>query len=73
MRKIAEEVSLIGRCEEISISEFRKAPGDVLKAVELGKVFVIKRNGKSIAVLSALPGQCLTINVESDGEKSYRL
>ena len=71
--KLADNVSLSGRIEEITISEFRKAPGDVLTQVELGKTFVIKRNGKDIAVLSKVPGVQLSISVDCLGQTEYDL
>lgn len=73
MKSISDEVTLSGKIESISITELRNKPGEVLKQVELGKVFVIERNGTPIAVLSSPPGETLTIKVGSDGSKTYVL
>lgn len=51
MKTIAEQLSLHGQNEEITATQFRAMPGEVLKQVELGKRFIITRNGKQMAVL----------------------
>jgi hypothetical protein len=50
MKKLIEIVKLTGE-EELTISQFRQLPGEVLQQVELGMTFKIKRRGKVIAVL----------------------
>ncbi len=54
MKKIKDEVSLVGKIERISMMELRHHPGEVLDSVELGKIFVITKNGKPIAKLKRL-------------------
>ena len=44
MKRLKEEVSLVGKLEEISMMELRSSPGDILNQVILGKTFIIKRN-----------------------------
>lgn len=68
MKKIKDEVSMAGSIENISISELRKSPGEVLKSVELGKTYVICRSGKPVAVLSKPPGETLCTEIGSSGE-----
>ena len=71
MKRLAEEVSLAGIVDSISMMQFRRTPGEIIRAVELGKTFVITRSGKEIAVLSKPPGEVLTMNVAPDGKVSY--
>jgi hypothetical protein len=73
MKNIKDEISLAGKLETISMMELRQQPGEVLKSVELGKTFVVERNGKAIAVLSQLPGQNLTLVIGRRGERSYSI
>jgi len=73
MRKIKQEVSLQGILETITASELRKQPGEVLDSVALGKAYVVTKQGKPIAIISAPPGQTLTIQARSDGELTYRI
>lgn len=63
---------LVGQIEEITMMDFRKAPGDVIDEVVLGKTFIVTRQGKPMAVLQKLPGERLTINAKSDGTFSYK-
>ena len=71
MKTIKDQVSLDGKIETISAVELRKQPGEVLESVALGKVFVVTKRDKPIAVISKPPGQTLTIVVGSDGGVSY--
>ena len=41
-------VDLKGQTEEITVSEFRQNPGDIFLQVQMGKTFVVRRNGKVI-------------------------
>ena len=66
MKTIAEEVSLHGKSEEITISELRKRPGDIFQQVELGKRFSVTKNGKVIAAITR-PENTLDVVVNSDG------
>lgn len=71
MKRLKEHVSLDGQIENLSMTDLRQRPGEVLTSVELGKVFVVQRNGKAVAVLSPVPGEQLTIIVKPDGSKTY--
>lgn len=73
MKTIKDHVSLRGEFETITMTELRMFPGQVLKSVELGKVFVVTHQGNPIAVLSPLPGVNLTIVVGSKGQTGYSL
>ena len=66
-------LSLKGKMETISMMELRNNPGSIMTAVECGKVFVILRWDKPIAVLSKVPGETLTIVIDPDGKYSYSL
>lgn len=52
MKRLKDEISLKGKSESISISEFRAQPGSVLQQVELGKRFDVTRQGKIVATIS---------------------
>jgi len=52
VKKLSASVSLSGETETITAMDFRKAPGEVLTQVSLGKTFVITKNGRPIAVVS---------------------
>ena len=65
------KVSLVGQLEEISMMELRGNPGAILTETELGKMFVIKKNGNPIAVLSRLPGELIKV-IGAKGEISYK-
>lgn len=73
MKKIADHVmqEMSKQFEYITMMDLRKQPGEVLDSVELGKAFVITKAGRPIAVLSKLPGETLTINIDSQGKVSY--
>jgi len=73
MKRIAEQVSLAGKFEVITVGELRKTPGEVMASVALGKTFLITKNGAAMAVLSKPPGVALTIHVGPTGETTYRL
>lgn len=49
MKTIADQVSLVGHSESITISELRAKPGEVFAQVALGKSFTISKNGKVMA------------------------
>lgn len=72
MKKIAEEISLVGKCEQITMMELRQAPGDVFFSVGLGKVYVITQYGKAVGVISKPPGETLTTHIGPDGSVAYR-
>jgi hypothetical protein len=73
MKRLSQEISLKGKCEEISLTEFRASPGAVLSMVELGKTFILTRNGQQIAVLSQVPGETLTLAVAADGKIKHKI
>lgn len=73
MKKIADHVmqEMGKQFEVITAMDFRKQPGEVLDSAALGKVFVITKAGRPVAVLSKLPGETLTIVVDRKGQISY--
>lgn len=73
MRKIADHVGqeMRKQFESITMMDLRKQPGEVLDSVELGKTFLITKAGRPIAVLSPLPGETLTMAIDSRGKISY--
>jgi prevent-host-death family protein len=73
MKRLSEQVSLEKTLEEITISEFRERPGEVLHCVELGKTFVITKIGHPVAVLSKVPGETLSKKINRDGTEKYIL
>lgn len=68
---INEEVSLSGKFEEITVTEMRGRPGEVLASVGLGKTFLVTQRGKPVAVISKPPGTTLTMEVNRDGQMHY--
>lgn len=72
MKRLNEQVTLLGKFESISVSDLRQMPGEVLACVTLGKTFLITKSGKPIAVLSKPPGTTLTLEVEPNGKINYR-
>lgn len=73
MKTIADQLSLKRKLEEITLTEFRIQPGEVIAQVILGKTFIITKTGKPVAVLSQLPGEQLAIDVRSNGSTKYTL
>jgi len=73
MKTLKDEISLHGKFETIPISDFRKRPGEVLTSVDLGKTFLVTKNGKAVAVVSKPPGETLTLIIDSHGNQSYEL
>lgn len=41
-----------GQQEAIAMMELRRHPGDVIAQVQMGKVFIITKSGKPVAVIS---------------------
>ena len=64
---------LLGELEVMPLQSFRKAPGDVFAQVQMGKVFVLTKQGKPMAVLSQPPGATLAMHIDKTGEWSYAL
>lgn len=50
--KLTDMNLLAGSSEEITISDFRSRPGDILTQVQLGRTFTITKNGKPVATLA---------------------
>ena len=73
MKRLYEQVSLVGKIETITMTELRTRPGEVMDQVFLGKVFLIKRANRFMAVLSKVPGENLAIKVHKDGRIEYTL
>ena len=65
------KVSLVGQLEEITMMNFRRNPGQIMVETELGKMFVVTKNGKPTAVLSRLPGELIKV-IGAKGEISYK-
>ena len=61
---LTDNAILEGQFEEITSTEFRAHPGDVLMQVQLGKTFTITKNGKAIAVLSRPEPSALELAAE---------
>lgn len=80
MKRLAEMIDLTGQYEEISMMELRSRPGEIMVAVEMGKLFLIKRNEKMIAVLHRVPriengighGDCVSMDFHPDGSCSWK-
>lgn len=49
--RLNEMKLLAGKTETISMSEFRRRPGDVIDQVQMGKEFSITKEGKVVAEL----------------------
>lgn len=72
MKTIKESVSLKGQLEEITMTELRARPGQVIDSVELGKTFTISKAGRVIAVIAPVPAG-LSIVVQPNGTVTYAL
>jgi prevent-host-death family protein len=71
MKKLSDEVSLVGKLEVVTISELRNNPGEILAMAELGKTYIITRKGKQVLVLSRVPGVQLSMAVDSNGSATW--
>lgn len=58
---------LRGKTEVITVSDFRKRPGDIFTQVSLGKNFCIKRRGKIVAFLVHPDNADVVHEVQMDG------
>jgi hypothetical protein len=74
MKKIADHVfqQMSQQFETITAMDLRKQPGEVLDSVALGKIFLITKSGRPVAILSKPPGETLTIVVDSTGKVHYK-
>lgn len=70
-KRLHETDALHGHVEELSLMDFRMAPGDAITQVQMGKVYVLTKAGKPVAVLSKPPGETLIIHIDSRGDVSY--
>jgi antitoxin (DNA-binding transcriptional repressor) of toxin-antitoxin stability system len=52
MPKLTDQPLLADTSEEITVSDFRSRPGDVLMQVQMGRTFTITKNGKPVAVIA---------------------
>jgi hypothetical protein len=52
MKRFTDMKLLSGQEETITLMDFRKAPGDVITQVQMGKTFTLTKNGKPVAILS---------------------
>jgi antitoxin (DNA-binding transcriptional repressor) of toxin-antitoxin stability system len=52
MKLLCDHLSLKGKKETISVSEFRTRPGEVLAQVILGKEYALTKNGKVVATIT---------------------
>lgn len=57
-------LDLRGQTEDITVSEFRRNPGDIFLQVQMGKKFLIRRNGRVIAELHAPEKNALELAAE---------
>lgn len=73
MKRLTEYVNLKGQIETITMMNLRSRPGEVFDSVALGKVYIVTKAGKPLAVLSRLPGEQLAIRVNGNGSKEYVL
>ena len=55
----------------ITITELRQHPGEILTQVASGKIFLITKHWKPIAVLSKPPGVTLTTVIDGNGQVRY--
>lgn len=70
-RNPIKEESLHGQVETITMMQLRSQPGKVIDQTTRGKVFIITKADKPVAILSELPGETLAIVVARDGTISY--
>ncbi len=55
---------LKGKSEEISMTDLRSRPGDVIDQVQMGKTFSITKAGKVVAVISQPEPNALELGAE---------
>ena len=49
--RLINDATVSSKIETISMTDFRSMPGEIMQAVQLGKRFIIEKNGKPIAQL----------------------
>jgi prevent-host-death family protein len=55
---------LKGKSEEISMTDLRSRPGDVIDQVQSGKTFTVTKAGKVVAVISQPEPNALELGAE---------
>jgi antitoxin (DNA-binding transcriptional repressor) of toxin-antitoxin stability system len=60
-RRLTAMPLLAGQTEEITLMDFRKAPGDVIAQVQMGKTFTLTSYGQPVATLSAYEPSALEL------------
>lgn len=70
-KKLTETTMLRGFIEKITMMDLRKSPGDIIEQVQMGKIFIVSKAGKDVAVLQALPGESLTLFISPKGKRDY--
>ena len=73
MKKLNDEISLSGKCETITMMDLRKQPGEIFTSVSLGKVFIVTKVGRPIAVISKPPGETLLMKIDQNRSVSYNI
>lgn len=73
MKTLAEEITLLGKIETVTLTELRKQPGEVFASVKLGKTFIVTSKGKAIAIISKPPGTQMSINIDAQGKETFVL
>jgi antitoxin (DNA-binding transcriptional repressor) of toxin-antitoxin stability system len=58
---LSKTMNLAGQTETITAMDFRKTPGDVLLQAQMGKTFLITKNGVVVAKLSAPESNALEL------------
>ena len=64
MRRLTDMKLLEGQTEEISMTDLRQRPGDVIDQVQMGKTFTITKGGKTVAVLAQPEPNALELGAE---------
>lgn len=72
-KRLTDTQLLRGQLEYLALQDMRAAPGDIINQVQMGKVYVITKQGKPVAVLQALPGDRLSINLDGKGHTTYAI
>ncbi len=64
---------LEGKTYEISMMYLRNHIGEIILSIQMGATYILLhgKNEKPVAVLQALPGERLTINVAGNGKVTY--
>lgn len=60
-----------GEIVEITMMDFRRAPGEVIAAVKRGVSFVVTHMGKQVAVIQSPEKSDLTLHALPSGKMTY--